>query len=269
MRHRYHAIIAFAIYLIATPMAAHELWIQPIQRDLKPGDTLEATVRVGENLRGGAQIYNPDSYQNLLYLVGDTLGKVEGTLGDRPAISIPKVQDGLHLVVLESSANRLTYNTFEKFAGFVTRHDQSFAIDAHRARGLPEEKFRESYFRFAKSLIKVGSGTGQDRLAGMPLELTALDNPYTDDGPVRFQLTYKKQAVADFQIDVFHRPFGSVKDAELSFLRTDANGIVTVPRQQGDFLISAVKLEEPSARIAEATDSVWISLWASSTYWIE
>ena len=270
MRNCYHVIFGLALSVFG-PIAAmaHEAWIDTVRKDIAPGERLEANIRVGENLRGGTQIFNPDSYQNLVYAVNRKVQKITGNLGDRPAIQIPDAVDGLHILVLQSRAQTLRYKSLEKFAAFVTRHDQAHTLDAHAARGLPEADFRESYFRFAKALIKVGDGTGADAMAGLPFELTALDNPYTTTGPIRFRLTYQRKRVPDFQIDVFHRAPGVTGDAALTFLRTDAEGIVTIPRAKGDFLISAVLLEEPNDRIKAQLDVVWQSLWASSTYWIE
>lgn len=270
MRPCYHVIFGLALSVFAPGASlAHELWIDPRKSGFAPGDTLLADVRVGENMRGGTQIYNPDNYRNLVYAANRRANKITGVLGDRPAIQIKDAADGLHILVLDSTASKVTYKTFDKFARFVTRHDQDFAIAAHRSRGLPDTNFGESYFRFAKALVKVGTGAGADAMAGLAFELTALDNPFTGTGPIRLRLTYKRAPVPDFQIDIFHRPIGETGDASLRHLRTDADGVATLPRARGAFLISAVRLEEPSPRIAEMMNVVWQSLWASTTFRID
>ena len=53
-------------------------------------------------------------------------------------------------------------------------------LEDHQARGLPDTGFRESYRRYAKTLIAVGDGAGNDPSIGPASEIVALSNADTD-----------------------------------------------------------------------------------------
>jgi len=258
----------FALLLSVNLAQGHEFWIDPVDPSVAPGDPIEANIRVGEMMKGSGMIYNPNSTTFSATLTPDGAIKAEGRMGDRPALRVTTARDGLHILAHMTTASRLNYKSFDKFAKFANTHGQSFAIAAHETRGLPQEDFTEAYFRCAKALVKVGNGAGNDQEVGFPFELTALNNPYTDDGPVRLLLTYKGAPKPDHQIDIFHRASPNA-EATLVSLTSNAAGEVSIPRERGDYLINAVVLEEPSASIADKLDAVWVSLWASTTYTID
>lgn len=261
----YQACFVLATAYLPVSAVAHEFWLEPPMGPTSAGDTLGVEAKVGENLSGNVQVYNTNLFSAFAIKAGDQIRKIDGVLGDRPAASVEDVADGLNIMVFASTARKINYETLEKFQSFAARHDQRFAIDAHRTRALPETDFAESYFRFAKALIKVGDGAGEDVLAGLPFELVMLNNPYTTDGPMQVRLFLNKEPVPNFQIDVFNRADPGVPST-LEFIRTDANGIAFVPRKPGLTLLSAVRIEEPSSKIAAQLDTVWQSLWASLTY---
>ena len=137
----------------------------------------------------------------------------------------------------------------------------------HDGRGLPDAGFTETYMRFSKSLVSVGSGAGADRRVGLETELVALTNPYTADPADGFavQLFYRNDPRADAQIEVFVRsPEGEVTT---SYIRTDADGIGRVAVLPAhEYMLDAVLIREPSAVLQEATGAVWQTLWANLTF---
>lgn len=262
------ACFALGLGLIAIPSTAHEFWIDPLDPSVPVGANIKADIRVGEMMKGSGLIYNPKSFTKLAAVTPQNVLKIEGRLGDRPALKLRTEDEGLYVLAYMTTANRLKYASMEKFENFAKTHGQEFAIDAHKTRGLPTEDFTEAYFRCAKALVQVGNGEGADRKVGFPFELTALTNPYTDEGPVQFLLTYKGKPKSEHQVDVFRKIPGNT-EAEMTKFKTDANGEVSIPRSTGDFLVNAVVIEEPSANVAEKLSAVWVSLWASTTYTIE
>ncbi len=170
-----------------------------------------------------------------------------------------------------STTNLLTYTEWVKFADFVKAHKLDWVIDKHRERGLPETNFVEGYFRFSKTLVKIGQGQGQDVNTGMPFELVALTNPYATPAPqeMRFQLYWQNQPFANSLVNVFRRP-NDGSDTIKTTLSSDANGIVTVPVEGGgEYLVNSVHMIEPTADFNAQTRAVWVSLWASETFRIE
>jgi hypothetical protein len=195
---------------------------------------------------------------------GDVL-KVSGRAGDRPALNMTAPHDGLAVVIHETSDHLLTYSEWAKFESFTTHKDFTWAMDQHRADGLPEEGFKERYSRYGKSLIAVGNGEGKDREMGMLTEIVAGANPYTDDVTGGFPVTvlYKGAPRADVQIELFDKsPDGTV---ETSLHRTDADGHAVIPVDPGhSYLVDSVVMR--SLKPQAEGDPVWESLWASLTF---
>ena len=260
--------LSFVICLFGQFSASHEYWIAPTKSAFQAGEAITANLKVGENFKGGNQIYSPNSYRHFLTVMGGEVVEVRGTLGDRPAANVPDAAQGLAVMALVSDFSIITYTEFEKFATFAKTHGEEEAIAEHDARGLSRDNVREAYLRFAKSLIRVGEGAGADLQVGMALELTALDNPYSGGQQVRYLLTRDKAPLIDHQVDVFFLS-QTDGDAEKTSIRTDGNGVVRVPVRSGQTMVSAVALEPPSEAVAEKFDVVWFSLWASSTFWAE
>ena len=187
--------------------------------------------------------------------------------GDRPAMQHPGLEDGLAVLVHETTDSTLTYREFDKFVNFIKHKDFEGLPEAHLARGLPDVGFVESYRRFAKSLIAVGSGAGQDRQVGLEIEIVALSNPYTDDlsEGMAVQVLLNARPRAHVQVEVFSRPAGTKEPALIQLYRTDADGIARFPVLTGhDYMIDNVALRpvEPTS----TDDPVWHSIWANLTF---
>jgi uncharacterized GH25 family protein len=179
----------------------------------------------------------------------------------------PGLEDGLAILVHETTNSTLTYREFDKFINFIEHKDFEGLPEAHRARGLPDVGFVESYRRFAKSLISVGSGAGQDRQVGLEIEIVALSNPYADDlsDGMAVQVYLNAAPRPDVQVEVFSRRTGTKEPAVIQLYRTDADGIARFPVLTGhDYMVDNVALRpvEP----AGADDPVWHSLWANLTF---
>ena len=70
--------------------------------------------------------------------------------------------------------------------------------------------------------------------------------------------------LADTQVSIFHRAL----DGGVSVLRarTDRSGSVRFMPDPGFYLLNAVRIEPPSARLQVSTGAVWHSQWASLTF---
>lgn len=251
----------------ATSSAAHEFWLSPNSYEVTPGEQVEVKLRVGQNFKGSSYIYNANDFERFETVFGDQVASVEGKLGDDPALDAPAPdQDGLLIVVHETDDSRLTYREWAKFVKFVEHKAFDGVLDAHVDRGLPQEGFRETYRRLAKSLIAVGSGAGADRAVGLTTEIVALANPYTDDMRQGMPLLVLRDGVprVDAQLELFDKaPDGTV---EITLHRTDERGQVTVPVVAGhQYLADAVMLDDTGIDDPEA-GAVWHSLWASLTF---
>jgi len=260
----------FLIFLVivtgALPAFAHEFWIAPREYQVEPGAAIMADLKVGQKMSGTRFSYIPRNFIRFDLVQGETVTPVVARMGDIPALNMAAPKEGLVVVVHETTDRVLTYSEWAKFSAFVTHKDLAGTLEAHAARGLPQTGFKESYRRYAKSLIATGHGQGADRRTGLEVEIVALANPYTDalqDGlPV--QVFFRDAPRADAQIEVFARdPAGQVT---VTTLRTDSNGKALIPVVPGvDYLLDSVVML-PLDAADPTTDPSWKSLWASLTF---
>jgi uncharacterized GH25 family protein len=266
MRRLLAAALFVAALLPAGKPWAHEFWISPDRYQIAEGEALTGALRVGQNFSGSAFPFIADNFARFEVISPEGMARVEGRMGDVPAMKIAAPVPGLNVIVHQTKPTLLRWAEWEKFTGFCKHKDFTWAIEDHLARGLPDAGFKESYTRFGKSLVAVGAGAGADAAVGMETEIVALANPYTDDlaGGLPVLVLYQGAPRKDVQVEVFARaPDNSVTD---TYYRTDMEGKATIPVVAGtEYLVDAVVMRPLPGSIAEDTP-VWESLWASLTF---
>lgn len=259
--------VALTVAAIATggKGVAHEFWIDPAAFAVRPGDTVTADLRVGEEFRGSSQSYLPRNFVRFEVVAGGDTIPVEGRMGDIPALAMEDLPEGLAVVVHETTARDLTWSEWDRFLGFAEHKDLGDVTALQAARGLDQQDVREEYYRFAKALVSVGEGAGADARVGLRTEFVALANPFTDDlsGGFPVQLWLGDAVRVDAQVELFaETPDGEVV---VTYHRTDADGIVSLPVAAGmRYMVDAVVLE-PVEPVAE-DDPEWRTLWANLTF---
>ena len=260
-----------SVALLAAPLAkAHEYWIEPVAYEVGVGDKIEAVLRNGEFFKGSSYPFIERLFTRFEVYNRSGGQPAPGRNGDSPALQMKAEKGGLHVVAYASTVQTVTYTEFERFQEFVASKRLDHIIDQHRAEGLSEEKVVETYYRYAKSLIKAGSGAGRDVKVGMPIELVAELNPYTSAGAdgVRFRLYWLGKPLPDWDVQVFKKA-GAADKGELAHYTTDKTGRVFVPADGGgDFLVNAVQITKPRASDG-VFNAQWESIWASTTYRID
>lgn len=264
------AIIA-AFILVALPANAHEFWLGPLDYTLESGEFLQVEIRVGQDFKGNEFSFNPNQFFD--YSITDSSGKnpIEGRLGDLPSVDMVPPNEGLVVLNHFSTTQLLTYTEDGKFEAFLESAGLDWVLEKHLERGLPLFDFKEGYTRFAKSLIAVGDGSGRDIPTGMPLELVAQANPYTDDLtnglPVR--LLFNGQGLPRIKVKIF-RLLPDGVTVENSYVHTNTSGLAVISvSDKGVYLINAVHMISTTEDEFERTEAVWHSLWASMTFEIE
>ncbi len=249
---------------------AHEFWIEPVATRVAVGEPLVARTFIGTYFQG-EELANYPSMQVVFDVsLGVQIQPVGGEVGAVPAIDVPFLGEGLHVMRYQSRDFQLTYESYDDFLAFLAEADRMDLARTHDERGLPRENIREVYFRYAKSLVAVGNGAGSDQFMGMPWELVALTNPYTaaPGAPMRFELLFRNDPLPDAAVHVFIRAEdGTISDVRL---RSDADGVATVPSEvKGLYMVNAIRVMPASERMQFMLGASWQSLWASSTYAIE
>ncbi|SLN16339.1 DUF4198 domain-containing protein [Pseudooctadecabacter jejudonensis] len=262
------ALIAFNAGLaLASPAVSHEFWIEPEAYQISADGTVQGILVNGEDFEGTTLAYLPLRFDRFTIASGMRQANVENRIGATPALDVAPFAEGLHVASYQSRMSVIGYAEWEKFLKFANHKDFEDIEARHDARGLPREDFREGYWRFAKTLVGVGTSAGRDFRTGLAVEFVALDNPYTDDlaEGLRVQLYVLDDLKADGQVELFEKaPDGTV---EVTLHRTDADGIATLPVKAGhSYLVDHVYLREPRAELAEEADIAWETLWAALTF---
>lgn len=250
---------------------AHEFWLEPEYYRLTPDQSITASLRNGENFEGASFPYAPQRFSRFIIEAPSSVEAVSSRLGDDPAVN-QSASAGLNLITYVSTGSTVTHDTFDSFKQFLSEEGLMWASSLHADRQLPMASITEVFIRYAKSLVAVGEPTGSDRPTGMELELVALDNPYQSsagsDGERKVlpvQVLYQGKPLPEVQVSVFYRDEDEV--VSVNRLQADAAGQVVIDiAPAGVFMVNAVHLRTPSARMMLATGAVWESLWASLTF---
>ena len=248
---------------------AHEFWLEPLAFQVEKGANIQAHIKVGEGLDGDTYGFFAAKFDRFDLTVDGNTKPLKDRFAQKPAVEQPTDSEGLHILTHQSKFSRLNYKKREIFEKFVRAEGIDWVLDAHEERGLHPLDFLELYQRFAKSLVKVGEGSGQDQLMGMPFEWVVLTNPYGQPKlkTVTAQLFFQKKPFADSVVNLFIKHDDKIKKMQL---KTNGGGKIDVPVGDGGvFLINAVHMVEPSKALAESTGAAWLSLWASTTFLIE
>jgi len=249
--------------IYASASLAHEFWIEPQEFQAQSGAPLVVDLRNGQKFAGVSLGYFSKNIQRFDLIYNGQVAAVQGRMGDVPALDTTAPDDGLLVVVHETTPSQLTYATWEKFLAFAEHKDIPDIRARHEARGLPDKGFRESYTRHAKALVGIGHSTGADAPTGMETEFVALTNPYTDDlsQGVAVQLLYQGAPRPNAQIEVFSR--SAAGTVLITRQYTDAKGQAVIAVQPGhQYLLDAVVLREPQ----QESEAVWETLWAALTF---
>ncbi len=256
-----------SLMLPLTTAQAHEVWIEPLRWQIEAEEDLTAQLRNGEMFKGVNLSWNDRSTVLAERRQDGELTPVTGRLGDVPAFATAAPEEGLLTLIYQSGYSTITYREYEKFVSFVTEKGFPDVVEAHAARDLPQNPIKEAYVRFAKSLIAVGEGAGEDTPRGLELEVVALDNPYTHQGgDLRFQVLYRDVPLIENKVTVFARD--AAGEVTAFDLETTAEGIVSFEPVPGTtYLVDTVVIREPARDLVlETQGSAWESLWASLTF---
>ena len=254
------------LLLAVTPLLqAHEYWIEPQRYQLSAGDRLVAQLKVGQHFKGDVQPYLPDNINRMQIHIGDTSSDVKSRIGDLPVLDQKLAGEGLVIVSLISNIFQLNYTEAGRFEQFLAYEGLQQVLAEHRRRGLPMTGFKEAYQRFAKSLVRLGKGGGEDRLLGMRFEWLLESNPYTvNTDLIQARLFWHDQPLPAAQARLFLRNGGNVQERVLT---TDQSGRVTFSVEPGsEVLLNAVQMRQPAALFPAPADVVWISYWTTITF---
>ncbi len=239
----------------------------PQQWYVKSGQGLAITLKVGERFKGLSLYYLPQDIEKFDHISPTKITPIQGRMGDMPAGKIMPEEKGIHVIRHETKDKVITYQTLEKFKSFAEKKGYPKAGQRHLDRDLPEEKFKEIYRRYAKSIFTVGSCQGRDRRLGMAVEIIALTKPCAGSGEMVLQFERDDRPWAEAYVTVMAKSLeGGADDVMESHHKTGADGRLRITTETAmAYLIDAVSLDaiDPST---DASGAVWQTRWASLTF---
>ena len=261
---RCHIVILAAI--VAVPVAAHDVWIQPASFAVEVGKPVPVTVLVGHGTfrqRWGVSNDRVLRFEDLS-MAGSvdrrkTIHPDSGSSDAQLSFATP----GIHMLVLESSSARsvlpsIRFNDYTKVEGLTP----AIAIRSHL--GLNDKDGRETYSRRAKALIQVGAASGLQpfvtRPVGLSLEIVPQKSPYAlapgEQLPV--QILYEGKPLAGATVKLNNLDFDT---RPISVKLTDAAGRAAfdVPRR-GKWQLNVIWTKAATGNPAADFDTVFSSL---------
>ena len=129
----------------------------------------------------------------------------------------------------------------EKFEKFLEREGLLHILAEHRKRNFPEQGFKETYVRCAKSLVQVKANQHSKIISAACLWNWSLPSTYqleNKDGEL--QLIWRGSGIGDILVRVFHKQ----QKTETEYF-TNEQGKVTIKLDvPGDYLVNAVHMTE-------------------------
>ena len=260
--HRFAFALAAGVLIAATPLAAHDMWIEPTGYHSRVGEIVGLKLRVGQDFLGDPLPRDPALIDQFIGVDAGGRKPVVGRDGADPAGFLRVSSPGLLVVGYRSRPSRVVLPA-EKFNQYLKEEglEQIAALRADRRQTSADAD--ELFSRCAKTLIESGSPAEPegDRALGFTLELVAERNPYSVNasGNLPVRLLYENRPLAGALVVAINRG----NPASRISARTDAAGRVRLPlTQSGHWLVKAVHMiPAPAGSGAE-----WASFWASLTF---
>ena len=249
--------------IFASSATAHEFWIEAPQFQVPSNGQIVGELKNGQEFVGISLAYFDGRITRFDIAQGDRIAPVDGRLGDNPALDVAAPDQGLVVVLHETTPSYVTYKEWEKFQKFADHKDFGDWRARHADLGFSDPPFKERYTRHAKALFGVGDGAGADQAYGLKTEFVARTNPYAADfdGMMTVQVLFDGAPRPDVQVEVFDR--SAARDVTITLHRTDADGVATIPVTPGHtYLFDAVVLRP----ITDTDEAVWDTHWAALTF---
>jgi uncharacterized GH25 family protein len=246
---------------MAVPVAAHEFWLDPSTYRPKVGEPVAISIRIGQYFKGTSFPFLREEFRRFVAVDARGETPVKGVDGDDPAVIMTFPRPGLVILAHYSTPETLIFEAWDKFQAYLAMEGLDHIGLLHRRQGKPMTGITEVYSRCAKLLLDVGSGGGDDRAVGLPLELVAERNPYrlTAGEKLPVRLLYQGRPIAGLQITAISK----TDPAKRHNVRTDAAGRAEIALPTaGPWLLNAVHMIEPAA----GEKAHWTSFWASLNF---
>ncbi len=254
---RIAVIVALAAQ--ATVAYAHDFWIEPSTFRPAPGQLITTSLRVGQDFIGDPVPRSAQFIETFTFRQSSGEKEVVGMENRDPAGYLRIDSPGLTLIGYRSKANLLSLDA-AKFEEFLKLEGLERISTIRAQRHETTKPDRENFYRYAKAVLRAGSGTGAryDQPFGYRYEIVPETDP-TAQTPLRVRLLFEGKPLAGALVTAMHRDDPSVRIQ----LRSDRQGRVTLNLpKDGVWLVKSVQMIEAPA----GSPADWESMWASLTF---
>lgn len=275
MRNRklFALISAPFVVLIAAGFAfAHDMWLVPARFTVAPGATASVALNTGDQFPVSEGAVKPERVERAaLVTAGGSTPLTKFRAGDKSTtvdVTAPRTEGGAIVeVVLKPVATKQPRASFDEFV----RHEGLDAVAAQLAREPARRaEERRTYAKYAKTLLRVGSGRGASLLFSRPLGHRLEIVPEADPsalkrgGALPVLLLFDGRPLAGARVVVGSTDAATATQSKLVGLRTDAAGRARLPlgRAGGAHYVHALHMIPASG----GADVEWDSFWATLTF---
>ena len=257
---------ALAVALVfGTRVSAHDFWIEVSDFHGATGAPIHVHLKIGEHFSGEAVPRNDARIARFFAVGPDGERDIIGRDGAAPAGFLRFDSPGISAIGYQSKPSVVSLHP-KKFEQYLLEEGLDHVIQERQARGEQGRQGRERFARSVKALIQTGDTAdagGYERTLGLPLELVAETNPFSDrSDDVRLRLLNRGRPLEGALVFMWRKDDRRTAAGELvARMRTDAAGHVVVPRGRGVWLVKAVHMTRVNSR-----DADWESVWTSLTY---
>ena len=255
------------LLLVCMVLQAHEFWIAPDKFRVKPGETIVANFKVGENFTGEPWGLKKSRIQTLQHFHKTKTRDLKQSVqeGQKDHFEITLQEEGTHLVVMQSN------NVFIALDGasFNEYLKEDGLDDAYYLREKNQQlsdSASELYSRHTKLLLQAGTRTDETykKIVGLPVEIVPEKNPYLlkKGDPVRFKVLFNGKPYFGAKVKVWNR---FENRTTVQNIYAQQNGMIeTHISNPGMWMVSVVKMvpsKDPKAQ--------WQSYWGSLVFGVK
>jgi uncharacterized GH25 family protein len=257
-------LVSLASLALCATAAAHDFWIEPLDRHPQPPGVLALGLRVGDDFQG-EPVARTSAKIDRFFALGPA-GELPavGFEGKDPAGHVRLEQRGLYVIGYRSKHSFVELEP-EKFGLYLTEEGLEHIVLQRLERGESLQNARERYSRCAKAIVATRGATelkGFDRPLGFTFELIPEKNPLLASGPdaeLPVLVRFEGKPIAGVLVAAMNVGEPGRKVAE----RTDAEGRVRLAlARPGFWLVKAVHM----VRSPDQDQAQWESFWASLTF---
>lgn len=274
MNRKYFAAITLCglVLLASSLAAAHDLWLVPARFSVAPGESLSVALNTGDTFPASEGAVKRERIERAALITTESSAPLTSFREEEKStvvdITAPRGPGGAIVeLVLKPIATKQSRSSFDEFV----KHEGLEAVAQQLAREKERrEEERRTYAKYAKTLLRVGNGSGAAALYRRPLghrlEIIPEADPFSlkrgEAFPVR--LLFEGRPLAGARIVVGSTASATATQSKLTGSRTDAQGRIRLRLDEsgGAHYIHALHM----IPAADRTTAEWESFWATLTF---